>query len=882
MIKRHFFTLRTALLLGAQLLWSTPSLATDYYVDANSGNNTYSGLTPNNGFADLEYAMGQLQAGDTLHVQSGEYHDAFYLNSEIYNNGTSDQPITIKAYQNETPVIGTGARIHIEGISWWVFEGLTFQNSAYLEFGIRDFTTATSQCLSTAENITIRGNRFHHGSEQGVSIICGRHLKIQNNIFDNLRSREAGKDLHAVSISYYANDIAITGNHFIDIGADGIQLIDGPGAEYTDIVIMGNEFEIQRPYRYRDENGHVVPRNQQPFDNVGENAIDIKQGPGPILISKNIIHGFRPTTIGQDASGAAGEGIIIHNQAHGITLSKNYFYDNQAHLAFWIGDNIDEQLDVDSLVHNNIFGELADPSTTGDKIPVGLGMGYVRNIKVFNNTFSSQYGDAIYLLRMGSANSVELFNNAFYNGRILVGDESQIDLVADRNAWGKVTTKNSPFVVYPNIIGANDIITDIAFIDPSTWEPLEGSPLIDAGLSLGLTEDFNSLPIIGIRPDIGAVEYQPGDKVLLADISIKQAGIPTRVIYPDDDFFEVIADIRNADPGNDYSFDWSQSDNSLTMVSGYHNQTLSIDPSGIAPGIYRVHIRVTNNVNPSQHNEVDTLLEISSVRPVLDAQRDSDGDGINDASEGSDDSDFDGIPDYLDAISDTSILQGMDGVSDRYLLITEPGLSLRLGSIAFTAGQQSAGVTLETIAAFGNGTGGPVINSEDTLAYSGGIYDFEVTGLSKAGQSVRVVLPLQAPIAAGATFRKYHPAYGWQDFILNEYNSLASAPGSNGSCPAPGDEAYRPGLRTGHYCIQLTLEDGGPNDVDGLRNGRIQDPGGAGVAPQSLSNKNIDSSAGDGSGGGGCAISGHRTFDPLLILLLIISTVGLYRRRTLH
>ena len=498
-------------------MWSTPSLATDYYVDANGGNDTYSGLTPNDGFADLRYAMSQLQAGDTLYVRSGEYHDAIHLKSDTYNSGTSVQPVTVKAYQNETPVIGRGARIHIEDMSWWVFDGLTFQNSAYLEVGIRDLTIATSQCTSIAKNITIRGNQFQHGSETGISIVCGQHITIENNVFDNLRSRVAGRDVHAVSISFYANDIAITGNHFIDIGADGIHLQSG--TESTDIVIMDNEYEIQRPYRYRDEDGHVVPENQQPFDNVGENAIDIKQGPGPILISKNIIHGFRPTTTGQDASGASGEGIIIHNQAHGITLSKNYFYDNQEHLAFWIGDNVNEQLDVDSLVANNIFGELADPSTTGDQIPVGLGMGRVRNIKVFNNTFSSEYGDKIYLLRMGSANSVELFNNAFYNGRILVGDESQVDLVADHNAWGKVTTKNSPFVVYPSIIGAHDIITDIAIIDPAMWEPIEGSPLIDAGLPLGITDDFNSLPITGKGPDIGAVEYQSSQSSIITSAS---------------------------------------------------------------------------------------------------------------------------------------------------------------------------------------------------------------------------------------------------------------------------------------------------------------------------------------------------------------------------
>ena len=458
MEKKHILNLGMAFLLGIQLLWSTPSLATDYYVDANGGNNTYSGLTPNDGFADMEHAMRQLHAGDTLYVRSGEYHEGFRLRStdpyngtNKYNSGTSTQPITVKAYLNEKPVMDTGTYFHLEDLSWWIFEGLTFHNS-YLKFGISDtnLRTGTNQCTSIAENITIRANRFQHGSIPGGVITCGRHFKIQDNIFDNLRSRTEGKDTTAISLIFYANDVTISGNHFIDIGADGIQLSSGmPGAEYTDIVIMGNEFEIQRPYRYRDEDGNIIPENQQPFDNVGENAIDIKQGPGPILISNNIIHGFRRTTSGQDATGSSGEGIVTHNQAHGITISKNHFYDNEQHLSMGRGNNSDPQPDVDTLIHNNIFDELADPSTTGDNLPVGLLIGSVTNVQVFNNTFRSQYGDRIYLIRMGGSGAVELFNNAFQNGGVGISDSSQVDLVADYNAWAQVTAKSGPGGLYP-------------------------------------------------------------------------------------------------------------------------------------------------------------------------------------------------------------------------------------------------------------------------------------------------------------------------------------------------------------------------------------------------------------------------------------------------
>ena len=515
--KWHFFIIGVAFMLGGQLLWSTPSMATDYYVDANGGNNNYSGLTPNNGFADLTHAMRQLQAGDTLYVRSGTYHDVIYLrssdiygNGNKYNSGTSAKPITVKAYQNETPVIGEGAFFVIEDLSWWVFEGLTFQNSAHLRFGKTDdyITPATNQCTATAQNITIQGNRFQHGRDFGIRIRCGRQFTIQNNLFDNLRSRTVGTDTNGIVLFYHASDIAILGNHFVDIGADGVHLLDREGAQFTNIVIMDNEFEIKRPYRYRDENGNVVPANQQPFDNVGENAIDVKQGPGPILISKNIIHGFRCTTADQDASGAAGEGIVIHNQASGIIINKNHFYDNQMHLNVIPGNNSNQQPNIDLLVHNNIFDELADPGTTGDVRPTGLFIGDVRNVRVFNNTFLSQYGDKVTLIGIADTSPVELSNNAFYNGHIAISDASIVNLRADYNAWAQVSANTFTGELQPGIIGANDIITNSLVIDPVTWEPLEGSPLIDAGLSIGIiTSDYYDAPIAGQGHDIGAVEF---------------------------------------------------------------------------------------------------------------------------------------------------------------------------------------------------------------------------------------------------------------------------------------------------------------------------------------------------------------------------------------
>ena len=45
--------------------------------------------------------------------------------------------------------------------------------------------------------------------------------------------------------------------------------------------------------------------------------------------------------------------------------------------------------------------------------------------------------------------------------------------------------------------------------------------------------------------------------------------------------------------------------------------------------------------------------------------------------------------------------------------------------------------------------------------------------------------------------------------------------GEDGVCPGANDEAFEAGLVQGNNCIALTIEDGGPNDLDGLSNGRI-------------------------------------------------------------
>ena len=155
-----------------------------------------------------------------------------------------------------------------------------------------------------------------------------------------------------------------------------------------------------------------------------------------------------------------------------------------------------------------------------------------------------------------------------------------------------------------------------------------------------------------------------------------------------------------------------------------------------------------------------------------------------------------------------------------------------------------------------------------------GIFDFVARGLGP-GDVVTVLIRLPAKVAGGARVSKYAPddegVFGWNPFTSNEdpgmpgsLDGVWSAPKTAGSCPAvhaSRRDAWRSavhGLRSGDECLLLQVQDGGPNDADGLANGVIYDPNAV-------------------TGGGGRRGSGGGVVDPLLLLALL--PVLLARRR---
>ncbi len=323
----------------------------------------------------------------------------------------------------------------------------------------------------------------------------------------------------------------------------------------------------------------------------------------------------------------------------------------------------------------------------------------------------------------------------------------------------------------------------------------------------------------------------------------------------------VTATVTDPNQQDSHIYDWSASDSALLSSrinsapqelkpQGQRNPytIFEFDPSGLEAGVYNVILTVTDDAQSPLSNTASITILVMNAEPNLSGSVDTDGDGQNDLSEGYDDADGDGVPEYLDANDAPNVLPELSATGDRFLIETNPGLNIGLGEVALQTGDFAAEVGNSDIVIFAE-------VPEDEVANVGGYFDFVIEGLPVAGQSVQIVIPQQAQIPQLPIYRKLISG-SWTTFVEDVNNSIASALGAEGFCPPPGDSAYEAGLTPGYWCVQLTIEDGGPNDADGAVNQVVEDPGGMAAM------ENYDVTI-EGGGGGG-------SVDPKLLILAIL------------
>jgi len=281
------------------------------------------------------------------------------------------------------------------------------------------------------------------------------------------------------------------------------------------------------------------------------------------------------------------------------------------------------------------------------------------------------------------------------------------------------------------------------------------------------------------------------------------------------EFIAAIADLNN----DDINLTWNVSDE-IAFVEKEGN-IIEIDAALIDVERFTITATIEEATTVEQYT-VTKVLDVVVVpeTPTLSAELDADLDGIDDAEEGFSDTDNDGIVDYLDNDSNTTRLPLVDTFKPLQASI---GTHLSLGSVI-----KNANTFMSTTGAVEGSTLNSFADVHATQRLTPMI-NFIASGNSvESANKAVVVIPLNEnnTIPENAKFRKYSEANGWFDFIEDANNALSSALlDVDNNCPLPNSELYSAGLNVGHQCIQLTIEDGGPNDTDALVNGQVEDPG---------------------------------------------------------
>jgi hypothetical protein len=333
-----------------------------------------------------------------------------------------------------------------------------------------------------------------------------------------------------------------------------------------------------------------------------------------------------------------------------------------------------------------------------------------------------------------------------------------------------------------------------------------GDSQLVVALGDGINAGVTNRHTIGIRT---------GNVPPVISMSISQGGVSTSLVTPNGGPVSVSVTVNDANTLDTHTFDWSATSGLADTDSNPTDANRSFDPTNLTGG-HQVQVTVTDSAGAVV--QAQAYFRVIASLPVLNEITDTDQDGISDELEGAGDTDNNGIPNYLDNMPSPNILPQVGNITNSYLIECDPGVRCGLG--LFARGSTSGGVqVLES-----------ELGSLDDLIIDpafepvGGIFDFTISDLPTPGQSVRVVIPQQAAIPANAVYRKFQKGQ-WVNFISDTDNAVHSAAGNPGYCPPPGTADWTTGLTAGHLCVQLTIEDGGPNDDDGLVNSAVVDPG---------------------------------------------------------
>ncbi len=359
---------------------------TNYYVASN-------GLNTNNGsisqpWLNLQYAINQLQSGDTLNIRQGTYSEKILIAGTVNNN------ITIRNYNNEAVLLSAAILsssnpiIEIDSKNSITIKGLEIAN----------FLKNDAQGIlihGTSDNITIEGNKIHDihfSTNPNAAVNANTNAQalivfgdVGNDAVTNLKIK--GNEIYNCRLGY-SEGLAVNGN------VDSFEVSNNIVHDITNIGIVAIGHEGTCPVPANDQARNGLIKNNTVFNCLSPYATS-----GGIYVD-----GAKDIVIESNKSYHNGFGIEIGCENIGKTASNiiarsNFMYDN----------------------------EIAGMALGGYAFSTN-GSGKVINSKILNNSLlKNGYAvNAIGELFLSYSENTTIENNIFYvNAQNLLGSAEQ-------------------------------------------------------------------------------------------------------------------------------------------------------------------------------------------------------------------------------------------------------------------------------------------------------------------------------------------------------------------------------------------------------------------------------------------------------------------------
>ena len=423
------------LLSLALLIVCLPARATRYYLDATSGNDVRSGLSPAQAWRSLEKVKATVfQPGDEIVLKRGERWQGTL---QPKGSGTPEQPIRLGAYgEGARPFLdgGPGPAVFIHNQDAWVIESLEVTNH-------KDSKQDALKVWADPRRphfhfIRIRDCVAHDAGGSGIHVGEGTYGNYDDVVIED-----------CVSFNNQDSGIFIQGNDFAEVrglairrsvayanGWDGIKIYSGRDGviEYCTAYRNGWKQDARVGiWCWNSEN--IVIQFCESYENVTTGAHD----GGGFDIDWSCVNCIIQYCYSHDNDGA---GYLFMGSGRGFTtrstvrfnISQNDGRKNEygGILCFGTLQN--------SKVYNNVFYFRGAETGAAVHFRGSKEDGYPSNVRVFNNIVIAAEGRAV--LRVAaesvSQNNTLDFNNYFsYSGlRMIWGDQTYQDIAEFRRA----------------------------------------------------------------------------------------------------------------------------------------------------------------------------------------------------------------------------------------------------------------------------------------------------------------------------------------------------------------------------------------------------------------------------------------------------------------